>query len=513
MNTNVIEEYMNTVYAVVLLTVTGACMCAGTVFSLMKLIGFYPTVSWPVLLIFVGTCLLYLSVGIWFIRNGYYRNEDGNKRLIPRMFRNTKIFVFVILTIQYNFLAYMIPTRQLWAYEFFFIILVSLLLDLRLTVAASISVLTSLGISHAIRASVMLPVAGADFVSELILQIIALFLSTGAIIMVNYLISHYLIHVKQDEMNANYNRVQQVLTAATTIVGDLGRTSEQLTEISQNESASTEELSATSENLLNESNSVFEATQRSRENMDSLEQCSEELSTNISEVDQISRNLLRASEKNESLLKELQTRNSEVVTASDQTKQLSQELLKCVDEIGIALEVINNISSQTALLALNASIEAARAGEAGRGFAVVAESVGGLASNTKESLGEIQAVITNLQLNVERMENSILQSADSLEKQEEVFEQTFGSVSEMIGVIRTALAAISAMQEVHDRQNEIIATTVSVNEQILEAVQSENRQFTNIAELIEHNSLDVMKITQQAEELDGMVGKLQQTLQ
>lgn len=77
------------------------------------------------------------------------------------------------------------------------------------------------------------------------------------------------------------------------------------------------------------------------------------------------------------------------------------------DKIGSIIDVINSISEQTNLLALNAAIEAARAGEAGRGFAVVADEVRTLASRTKDATVEVQAMITSIQNGTHQVESTM----------------------------------------------------------------------------------------------------------
>jgi len=83
-------------------------------------------------------------------------------------------------------------------------------------------------------------------------------------------------------------------------------------------------------------------------------------------------------------------------TIGETTKKVKR-LGESSQQISKAVSLINQIATQTNLLAINAGIEAARAGEEGQGFAVIAEEVGDLAARSAEATREIEQLVDSIQ--------------------------------------------------------------------------------------------------------------------
>jgi len=88
------------------------------------------------------------------------------------------------------------------------------------------------------------------------------------------------------------------------------------------------------------------------------------------------------------------------------------EQIQIVSRIGTLSDSIMDITSQTTLLSLNASIEAARAGEAGKGFAVVANEIQKLAEQSRQSVSDIQTIISSVAEAVDELSGNAKQLLD-----------------------------------------------------------------------------------------------------
>lgn len=219
-------------------------------------------------------------------------------------------------------------------------------------------------------------------------------------------------------------------------------------------SASSQQLAASMEEASATTDLINEKTTEIKNNADEIAEEAQSGAENAKEIKKKANSVytetVAAKEKTEKVYQEINVQGQEALEKS-----------KAVEKINSLASSIQDIASQTNLLALNASIEAARAGEAGRGFAVVATEIGGLATQSSDTVAGIMEIVEEVQGSVSSMndcltrtlhyiENDIandytnfLKMADDYKLDSENFSSTMDNISEKITALQSASTAIS----------------------------------------------------------------------
>lgn len=182
--------------------------------------------------------------------------------------------------------------------------------------------------------------------------------------------------------------------------------------------------------------------------------------------------------------------SKELVSDAKNGSDIGEDVMEAIQHIKEAstqitdiTRVIQLISEQTNLLAMNAAIEAAHAGEQGKGFAIVADKIRKLAEDTNENSKIISGIVQDVVDSVERTVTLAVQSSDAIEK----ILDSSTSVSSLIGEIT------NANSELDLGRRDILSVLKNLN-QITFSVQNFSDEQTDISEKLNSQILSVDKL-------------------
>ncbi|KJU86332.1 methyl-accepting chemotaxis sensory transducer [Candidatus Magnetobacterium bavaricum] len=142
---------------------------------------------------------------------------------------------------------------------------------------------------------------------------------------------------------------------------------------------------------------------------------------------------------------------------NDQMGFIAENIVKLSDQsqaIGAIIATVNDLASQSNLLAVNAAIEAAKAGEHGKGFAVVAQEVRRLAEQSREATAQVRTILNDIQKAITAAVMSTEKGAKAVETGVNQSYQAGESIKEMSSVVT-------------ESANASLQIAVSTNEQIV----------------------------------------------
>lgn len=319
-----------------------------------------------------------------------------------------------------------------------------------------------------------------------------------------------------DEIGLIIEKMKELTQSLGNIVGRIRNSSDtmsansyELNDTSSQTLAANNEISKAVEDVAEGSTGMAASISNINENLLEMSNETKDINESVNEIRNQTTAVQDSSKIMNDKIKSMQDSSRKMDDGISAISKRIETVNTTVDKVSNIVSVIEEISSETNLLSLNASIEAARAGDAGKGFAVVAQEIRVLSDNTNTELENIKQIISSL---VEECRYCVQASGiiveDNAKQKEEIKAvlDEFGSLDEQIQ--KTAEKAdeieelVTAMIELNDditkssnSLTDVSAANAAATEEMNANIEELNAMMHGVSEMAGHmnNESDGLK--------------------
>ncbi|QGH33875.1 HAMP domain-containing protein [Gracilibacillus salitolerans] len=319
------------------------------------------------------------------------------------------------------------------------------------------------------------------------------------------------IAVIQNSMNQMANDLQRSIVRLLETTETVTNMSKTLRENAEETTDVNTQITSTMVDIANGSEAQVHTVQKSTEIMEEMKNSWTEVTATMKEAIRLSNETKQEIENGTNDVTDTVDQMNVVQMQVDRIATIIHSLSDHSSKISSIVDMIHSISSQTNLLALNATIEAARAGEHGKGFAVVADEVRKLAEQTANATENIQSLITtsikDTEQAVEVMEmstDSVSQGVDKVKRVGTVFDLLSGSIQTLNNHNQQASKTIDITNGKIDQVSEATTNIQDISEKSAESIEQ-------IAAGSEQQNAAMQQLLASSQELASMAHELEVT--